>query len=325
MKDNIFIVAGPLHIMNSIEAVKYFKTKNNILLVLYTDNSMQLAQMKKLLAFNFIIWKKIQYIPLPKTPKDKFFFTKQIETQFQDITKSRVDKIFVGEYRSDHVNHMVNFLNSEDIYLLDDGLAQLNYKKQFKNIPIKVKIRRVIYKLLSYKLKKINYTFFTIFDIEERRVIKHQFEFFHSNIKTKKIKNTIYFIGQPLVELGIVDRKNYKNMLGYIIDSYKNLKFIYILHRRENINNIKKLSVELDFEYKILENLIELEMIQSSTIPSHFATFYSTAIVTLPYFLSNLEYKVFKIDKKIIPKSFQNSIDDTYKALENIGLKSEML
>ncbi|HHB95191.1 MAG TPA: hypothetical protein ENK88_08600 [Campylobacterales bacterium] len=320
---NVFIVAGPLHIMNSIEAIEYFKTKNNILLILYTDNKKQLNQMKKLL--KFIDWHRIEYIPLPQKSIDKIIFSKNIYHSLKFIKKNKIDKLFVGEYRSDHVNHIVNSLKDEEVYLLDDGLAQIDYHKEMAWQPYRVKVRRLIYSFLLYKLNRIKYTFFTVFDIDNEKVIKNNYSFFKRYIDKKDITQSVYFIGQPLVELGIMSEDNYKNELTKIISFYGKKKFVYILHRRQDEKYIRKLSIKLKFEYREFENMIELEMINSKTVPSDFATFYSTAIVTLPQFIEESKYRVFRSQNRCFNKKFIDKILTSYKEFEKIGLRVELL
>jgi hypothetical protein len=321
MKSNIFIVVAPLHIMNAIEAVEHFKTTNNILIVLHTGNERQLAQMKKMV--NFYDWDSVQFLLLPLKTVDKIVYAKKIYSSFKSINRSNIDNIFVGEYRSDHVNHIVNSLKSRDVYLLDDGLAQLNYHKEIENSSFKVNMRRVLYRVLFYKLKPINYTFFTMFTIENEKTIKNNYTFFKKYIEKKEVENGVYFIGQPLVELGVMSQENHKIELSKIINFYKGKHFTYILHRREALENIKKLSLELGFKYKEFDNLIELEMINAQIVPSNFATFYSTAIVTLPSFISGADYKVFQPHDSIIDKKFIKNISSTYEELAKIGLKVE--
>jgi len=323
MRYNIFIVAGPLHIMNSIEAIDYFKTQNNILLILYTDNQKQLNQMEKILSF--IDWYSIKYIPLPQTAIDKIFFAKKISTLLNDINKDSIDKIFVGEYRSDHVNHIVNFFQNRDIYLLDDGLAQTDYHQGVSSQSFRVKIRRFIYKILFYKLNPIEYTFFTMFDIENEKVVKNSYNFFKRYIENKTIKESVYFIGQPLVEMEILTKDIYKNELSKVINFYGTKEFKYILHRREKEENIKKLSDELNFQYIEFENLIEVEMLNSKVVPSDFATFFSTAIVTLPNFIKESKYRVFEINNRYLNKKFVDEIISSYEEFKKLGIKIESL
>ena len=323
MNYNIFIVSSPLQLMNAIEATNYFKTNNNILLLLYTDNTKVVNQMKKIV--HFVQWEKIISLLLPQKIIDKVTFTYDINNYFKNIDTSKIDKIFVGEYRSDHVNHIVNFFKNKNIYLLDDGLAQVSYHKEISNESFKVKIKRLIYSLLLYKLAKIKYTFFTIFDIKNEKVIKNRYGFFKKYIQDKEVGNSVYFIGQPLVELNIINEDDYKKELSKIINFYSNKKFIYILHRREDEKRTKKLSIELNFEYKVFDNLIELEMITSKIVPSDFATFYSTAIVTLPSFISEVEYRVFRTKNEMIHQKFVENISNTYKELKKMDLRIEQL
>jgi len=323
MKSNVFIVVAPLHIMNAIEAVEYFNTSNNILVILHIGNEKQLAQMKKML--HFYDWDEVHYLLLPLKSVDKIFYARTVNRTLDILDKNKIENVFVGEYRSDHVNHVVNSLKSDEVYLLDDGLAQLNYHKEMHSTSLKVKVRRVLYTLFLYKLKPLKYTFFTIFDIKNEKIIKNNYNFFKKHIGSKTVEHSVYFIGQPIVELGVMSKEHYKKELTKIMNFYKGKKFIYILHRREKIENVKKLSMELNFDYKEFDNLIELEMINATVIPSHFATFSSTAIVTLPSFISESDYRAFRIKEEIINKKFINNISSTYIELEKMGLRIESL
>lgn len=317
---NIFMVTSPLQLMNAIEAIEHFKTHKNILVILYMERK-SLSQIKKLI--DFIDWEMIKYIPLPKSNRDRLFFAKTVHDRLKEIKKREVNSIFVGDYKSAHLNHVVNFFKTQKIYLLDDGLAQLNYHHEMRNETYKVKIRSMIYKLLFYKLDVIDYTFFTIFNIPNEKVIKNNYDFFKKNIQSKEIKNSVYFIGQPLVELEIMSVENHKKELVKIINFYKAKDFIYVLHRRENEEHIQQLALELDFEYKVFDTLIELEMINALFIPSDFATFFSTAIVTLPNFIKNAEYRVFKSQE--YNDEFKEHIFNAYKSLEEMSLRVEEL
>ncbi|CAA6819447.1 MAG: Unknown protein [uncultured Sulfurovum sp.] len=323
MNYNVFIVSSPLQVMNAIEAVEHFKTQNNILLVLHTGDKKHLNQMKKM--FNFSDWDDIEYILLPLKIVDKIVFAKTINDALAFMKKKKIEKLFVGEFRSDHVNHIVNSLETQAVYLLDDGLAQLNYNEEVSQESVQVKVRRAIYRLLFYKLKTIKYTFFTIFQIKNEKIIPNKYNFFRKQISNKKIENVTFFIGQPLVELGIMSQENYKNELIKIMNFYKEKEFIYISHRREKIANVQELSLALNFTYKVFDTLIELEMINATIVPSSFATFYSTAIVTLPRFIPKAEYTVFKSQEAMINKNFIVNISNTYKEFTRMGLKVEQL
>lgn len=324
MKYNLFIVSSPLQIMNAIEAVEHFKTQNNILLLLSSENKNQLIQMNHLI--KFMDWLRIEYVStLSYKGINRLFFTRVITRQFKYIKNYEIDKLFVGDYRSEHLNHMVNYFGNNDVYLLDDGLNQLGYSKYLQNQSYKFKIRRLIYGLFFYNLSKIKYTIFSIFTIENEKTIKNNYTFFKKYINTKVMEKEVYFIGQPLVELNIIDEKCFKKELIKIINFYSKNLFIYILHRKENEEKINKLSKELNFEYKKFNNIIELEMINSDKIPSDIATFYSTAIITLPSFIKDPIYRTFKIKSEYIDKSFIPIIENIYKEFEHRKIEIKLL
>ena len=293
-KNTLFIASSPLQLLNCIEAIYYFNTKNNVLLLLHTKDEIVLSQMKQLLFF--VNWKEVVYILLPQKTIDKLLFAKRINSLLYKFPKDKIEQVFVGEYKSNHVNHIVNYFKNNKVCLVDDGLSLLGYDIYTQENRNKDKFVKLIYSFLFYKLNRIEYTFFTIFNIMQPSVIKNNYNFFKKYIEEKESKELVYFIGQPLVELSMVNQEKYRYELNKILNFYKHMEFIYILHRREKEEFIKQLSNELNFEYRRFENLIELEMIYSENIASDFATFYSTAIMTLPHFFENSTYHAFKIE-----------------------------
>ncbi|HFU75314.1 MAG TPA: hypothetical protein ENK91_09050 [Bacteroidetes bacterium] len=319
---NLFIVSSPLQVMNAIEAVEHFKTQNNILLILSTENTNQLTQMNQLLTF--IDWFRVEYIsPLTYKGINRFFFPRLISHQLKDIKNYKIDKLFVGDYRSEHLNHIVNYFQHKDVYLLDDGLNQLSYHKYILTPSYKLRIRRFIYKAFFYKLSKVKYTMFTMFTIKNEKVINNNHSFFKKYINTKIIEDKVYFIGQPLVDLKIMSEENFKKELLKVILFYSKKRFIYILHRKEDGERIKKISNEFNFEYKKFNNVIEIEMLNSKKIPSDFATFFSTAIITLPSFIKDAKYITFK--SQYFNNNVVDTIEDIYKEFEERNLKVESL
>ena len=314
-KTALFIISSPLQLMNSIEAIKYFGITKPKLLIIHIVNRDDIKKhFSRLL--EFIEWDSIDYVQLPEKKLDKILFPKNIKKSLNRININNIDKIFVGDYQSNHINHIVNYLDIKDVYLIDDGMAMAVYDTYLYSKPRKEKIVDIFYKFIGYQIKPIDYTFFTFFNLKERRVIQNNFSFFRNLISQKEIKNRVYFIGQPLVELDIITRDSYIRVLQKIIDFYSDKEFIYVLHRREEESYIDIVSKELDFRYIRFDNLIELEMIFSNTIPSHFGTFYSTAILTLPKLFNKSAYHAFRIDNNILINQdlkFKEALDSCYQ------------
>lgn len=318
---NIFIAASPLQLLNCIEAAFYFKTNNNILLFLTNNETNNFSQMSMLL--DIFKWSEVKYVSLPKTITSRIFFVKSIQSTLKDLNHSLIEKIFVGEYRSDHITHITNYLRGKEIYLVDDGMALLNYREYASKKSNKQKLRALVYKSFLYKLSVINFKFFTTFDIGLDNIVKNEYAYIKQYMKKKSTDTSVYFIGQPLIELSMISEHNYKVELNKVINLYKNKKFVYILHRRQEDKIIKKLALELDFEYKRFDQLIELEILNASIIPSEFATFYSTAIITLPKFFNNCIYKAYKINPLIFNKKFTDidAIEKCYIEFSNSDIQ----
>lgn len=117
-------------------------------------------------------------------------FIKTIEKKF-----NKVDKIFIGEYRSWYMRQYFNILNPKKCFSLDDGnitieLAksyiptgkEYKFAKTYKSI-IKNIINNFLLLLLFYRMskKRIDIDLFTCFDVkqflEKDRYIEHSFEY----------------------------------------------------------------------------------------------------------------------------------------------------
>lgn len=247
---NIFIVVSPLQLLNSIEAVEHFKVEDNVLLFLIADDESS-HQMKELLVY--YQWDKILYIDYPKSNIDKLIFPIKLHLLINKLLSSQIENIFFGEYRSIYIQHMVNYFNCSKCYLVDDGLATLNIDKN-GNEKVKSNAILFLYKLFFYKLEKIDFTCFSIFNLKQKNVVRNNYSFIKKLNYQKEVKPVVYFIGQPIVELEMMSNYQYKLELEKIIKFYVPKKFVYILHRREEEQKIKSLALELNFHYKRFDN-----------------------------------------------------------------------
>ncbi len=320
---NIFIAASPLQLLNCIEASHHFKTKNNILLIAKEGKSKNLDQMIQLL--EIYCWDKIIYLDLPVGFLKYIRYPSFIKSFLKETITMPIENIFVGAYRSMHINHLVNFLDVKNIYLVDDGVSTLSYEKYNKSKSIKKSIRDIIYRLMLYKTKNIKYIFFTCFYLENYKTIENAYDYIKKYKSNVTSSNMVMFIGQPLVELSVVTPKYYKEYMKKIIHYFDNQNFIYILHRGNDRNFIDGLSKELGFKYLEFDNLIELEILQSSNIPCTIATFYSTGIYTLNKIFKNVKYVAFRIEKEHIDQKLLSSLDieSYYKEFEKSGILVE--
>ncbi len=317
----LFVVSSPLQLMNAIEAVHHFKVQEPILLILYVDNPRTQEQMQKLKSM--IPWHGSYSLALPQTLKGRLGFALAVKRLKKEMNLPSLRYIFVGDYEGDHMNHVVNSFDAKEVYLVDDGMVVSFYQKhQHKKKSFKVRIRHLLYRLLGYKLALIKYRFFTIYEFKDAPVVRNEYRFFKSYIDKKEQIKALYFVGQPLVELGIVSMSDYKELLESIATHYRDQKRIYVGHRAQDRAVMEPIVEDLGFVYQEFSNPLELEMIFAEKVPSDFATFYSTALMTLPYFVTEASYCLFEIPQEMIASSFQERIALAYRALSSSGLPS---
>ena len=161
------------------------------------------------------------------------------------------------------------------------------------------------------------WTFFNLYNLKT-----HSFEFFKDNFKTYDLatENSIYLIGQKLVEEKLLDKHTYMLILKKIKSKYSNHSIYYFKHRGENdvnLNEIKKIG----FIIKSLDYPIEFHPIEQKIMPSHIISFCSTALISL-YEIYGLNFSYFTVNE-LIKKS--NSKYNYVKIYEYLSIEGEQL
>jgi len=218
----------------------------------------------------------------------------------QIINIKNYNKIIIGSYNNLPAYYLaLRFMKlKKEIILLDDGFATLSIysDRNQKNILKKTKMyggkltRLIMFLYPTLKKKSISkLTFYTIYKLEKiiKPVYDNVYEF-----SLKKIENTVkiddklvWFIGQPLVNLKILNEIIHKEIVSNILDlcKKKNKKLIYILHRNE------KPYEDLDIEYlKFNVSLESIVVNDSLTLPKPIVSFYSSALLNLKLMNNNI-------------------------------------
>ena len=137
---------------------------------------------------------------------------------------------------------------------------------------------------------------------------------FENILKTKKtISNEVFFIGQPMENLlGVSD---YYSTLKKIIDL--NPSMVYISHRRDSLQKLKYIKDVLGIRVLRLDEIVELFLIKSTSIPKKVISFYSTTLVTLKILFKE-QIEINYVNKN---KLLSNDLIDVF---ENFNIKNEL-
>jgi hypothetical protein len=322
MTTNLFIITSPLQLINAIEAREYFQTKNNKLVAIFTEfESKNKDQIIKLINENE--WDDVLYFDMRPTGTKTTFF-RQIKLAKQ-LQKEIYNNVFCGDLSSS-IKLIVSNVQKNKVYLLDDGattinrhLNELSGNTKKKNPPKKI-LRQLRFNIFGLKTA-LNDTInmFTSYKLEphaDEKIIHNNLTYFKNIfLADTTLDKQVYFLGQPLSELNIVNRETYLSYINTIRHHYSNQNIIYIPHRFEkNIEEIEKLQ-NANFTVKHIDLPVELEFINCKTYPMQLCSFFSSALFTLNILYPEASITAFEVEQKDALIDTIN-IDNVYNYIE---------
>lgn len=322
-KKNLFLVASPLQFLNALEAKNHFKTTNNTLVLQY--NSSGINQEKNLL--NTDEWDEVIIYDKGKMYKHfKFFHHVKL---IKYLKKFQYDYIFSGE---EGIFARIIFANltSNNIYLVDDGTATIStYDKikpsYYKNLPFSAKKRFYRYLLAGLKYyNKNNINFFTTFTLQatkETKVIQHKFPYLKSKMKNLEKTDTIYFLGQDLVN-NYMEPSAYLGYVKKFIDQHQDKKIIYVPHRSETVTDLYKELLSDKFQIQPSQGPIELILITQNIYPTMIVSFFSSALFNLEKIFEDSAIIAIRIDTTTFPLDKKQIVDDCYSAFKQTNVQT---
>lgn len=299
---NLFIVESPLQLINCIEAKSHFHIKEeDALLIIINKNGVEnFKQINNTL--KIFPWKnyvtlpnkdlnsrnKQQLLNFPLPQKIK----KQIKSIFKDVT---IENLFFGDNTSRILKSIVNSLHFKKAYLVDDGNMTLSTIRNLCSGELKSKSffnkKDFFYTVFGGNLSDIKPSFFTCYyqefgtiQLPNIEVVKNEMWVVKKMINAKTVKNRIYFLGVKIVEIGEVSINSYinnlKQALSLLRSQYPDSDILYIPHRGEDDRKLIKIERQLQLEVLKTGLPIEVFLINSNYLPTHLATFFSSALDT---------------------------------------------
>lgn len=302
-KKNIFVIRSPLQVLNAYEAQKRFDLKNIIFLVVvgnHKENETQIGQLLELVSHDEVIY----------LHGERSKFLEYVKIVYR-LKKERYNALFLGNY-SNFGKMLLANLRYEKSYLIDDGTVTIIDHKKIMHRKERIGLRDLRYLLAGLKIyRPKEMAFFTMFDlqpIKNETIIQHSFEHLKEKIShdfTKDEKH-VYFLGQNLVETGIVSSKSYRFYLQAIKAHYKGKKVIYMPHRYEKEYENYKDIFDEDFKLGKTDVPIEVYFILKKIIPTTLASFHSSALFSLERIFPHLNLEAFIIS----PQDFLRRKED---------------
>jgi hypothetical protein len=347
----IYLVSTPLQLINAIEARNYFgpdgDSDHQLLIANFKYNTQR--QMEKILELYpwdravFLLKKRheeLQGVTLLWHhlifPFKERLVARKVAGFIEDYISTPISTVFLGNYASRLFYKIAQLFRGEKI-LLDDGAGTLEtYNLRLKELSSGVPhpwnkrlslIKRAELLILGIKRSVVpqNIRFFSCFlEVPDNpAVIKNTYSLFSGLAGNKEREPVVYFVGSPLVELGILEINTFRKAILKIREYYseRGLAFVYINHRLEKEGKLSAPHQEINTRSFALP--FELELILGTSMPAVVASFYSSALVTtFRIFNSSMEINAFDIRELDVTKVDPSEMNEIYRVYSNYSSES---
>ncbi|MDZ7692683.1 MAG: polysialyltransferase family glycosyltransferase [Balneolaceae bacterium] len=279
---NYYLVESPLQFLNAREAkYRFCKDEKNVLIILRGASQKSMDQLKKLVDYSS--WDTVY--ELPNTHKKVVLYKWQYD--LESILKEnyqKVNKVFIGEYRSLLMRNFVHKSNCEQSFLLDDGnVALFIHEKIITKEGLRHTlhpIRKALNWLFNFNDKDIwDINFFTFYNEWTRDSdVINDYSLLKSSLNTRIVdEGLVYFLGNNISEYGFIERKDYLSLLRKVIECFEGKTVYYLPHRREEPEGFQEIE-DLGFQIKTIDEPIETYLVKQNKLPEIIASFLSTAL-----------------------------------------------
>lgn len=302
MNRSYFFVRTPIQYYNAIEAKESLPKNSQCFLIILSDYPKTLNQFKELVDHEMWLnvlmpWKKYGDLTKSNFLNRILNITRRFSLNaiFRSIEDS--DTIFWGNYNSIWLRYFLE-KKKNNVTILDDGFAALSISKYIhKNKLLFNKstgfsgLTERLFVTTSRNIELSRLTFFTSFKNISNAMTRQSIVTDYPYLKTlgapksKDETDDVYFIGQPLILLSILEKETYINHVNQIFKYYseKGLKCYYIPHR-------STLHDYFPDNWKIINFNFPLEKLlftSNHVLPKIFASFYSSALYFMNKFSVN--------------------------------------
>lgn len=307
--NSVFMVKSPLQLLNAIEAKNYFKLEDKDCYLLLMGDRKSYSQLMELVVAgeqwaNVILLNRVSLLTgdpwsgeddlvdidkLRKTLlRSSFFSIRRINRLVHTIKD--VQHVFLGDNNNPLMRHFVNSLDHEVTVLLDDGTATLNIARQRiegcaarkpdrLSKRIRLAAKKIFQKLNNQQPSRV--VFFTAYKIPVMSfdsVIHNDFAYLRTKISELQTTETVYFLGSPLSEAGIMSESQYLNYINRVQNYYAGRNILYVSHRRESQDKLAKIEEDYGLEVACFRFPIEYQLAFIGRRPLELASFMSSAL-----------------------------------------------
>lgn len=343
---NIFLINTPHQLINAFEARHHFGLPE-CLLVVDISETYRPSQYETLL--QDMSWEKVKFInPAFHTnsggrnnigAKFKRFYNDYDKTKQLDAIAGATDtvqSVFLGNYNNKFMRHFANNIGTDNVCLLDDGTRTVSVGKIRRNLHTKGQdsFSRIAGRRFKDRIFGLDMThprqvtYFTTYDIEPcngDRLEINEYSYLKSMASLKTTSDEVYFLGQPLVEGGLLQMEVFVEYIGKVVQFFSGENFVYLPHKHERHDKVNYLKNTLGIATRSFDVPIEYQMSVRGNRPKILASFFSSAMENSRIIFGEMMHmKIFEIDNRDVvdfEKEFVADIYAYYRSKQNANLE----
>jgi hypothetical protein len=332
---SVFLARTPLQFLICNEAQQQFGiSPNQSTLLLFTDFTPSLSQVNNNLNANQ--WLRVHRVfgAVAKKNGPMVLLQKAVgllRLYWLTVRYKQVDTLFVGHIDDVWMRFFVRRVKAKNTVLLEDGIATLRIAARrygssvngpfplHQNKPGKGFFRNNIFEERVLGNQNVTFrslTFFTAYNSIEvsahDRIVENGFLCLKEQaVKNQVPVNEVWFIGQPLVERGIITKEELIALLAKVKNRWgSTYEYFYVIHRSERPPQYLG---EVGYKTISFDNPIEVVLTQLQSLPRVIGSVNSAALINTSKLLSETETKFFYCQ---LSQSFYSSRPDSKRILE---------
>lgn len=288
---NVFFVATPLQLINALEA-RAALTAHRAALVVATVHTRR-PQVEALTDKRD--WDEVFTIPAlhdvsEASPRLRFYSgliraRRQLDSLARRL--GAVDCLYLGNYGSPLGRHFASVLEHRHLVLLDDGIstvtharARMNASSARSHVPtLRRRLRDLALGFRRHEPEAVS--FFTSYELmagPRDTIIQNTYARLRSGMTSQGIVPETLFLGQPLVEDGIVGEETYGRYVAAAFQTCGQNRRVYAPHPRESAERLTRLCRDVGCEVRSYDLPIEVEFARWGRLPSILASFWTSAL-----------------------------------------------
>ena len=337
--NNFYVVESPLQALCALELALSKKNETHGIIVRISGGKRTRNDEQILSIINKLKW---DYLYLMNNSKYQLSYLDHLNIirvlrRTRKKFENKVNKLYIGEFRSSFMHMIRCAVNAKEECLLDDGTVTVEmvnkYLSQGFFYPYDIifpenKYKYILFKIIYYGFNKENKLNKRLKIHTVYKNINYDNIDFVSFTCVKKFfalnrcvdKSLVYFYGSKYSEAKITSLEYELSFLKKVAVFYENKKLVYFAHRDESKIKLEIIKNELGFEVCIPEKTAEIFLLESKVLPVEISSACSSVLVNSSIIFPEIKLRSFRIDSNQVAENARSGINMAYDYFESIDI-----